>query len=212
MKDIRVLEESRSWLVVEKPAGLPTHATNLDEPDLLTMLGGKLHAVHRLDRDTSGLLLIAKNKETAAALMGLWGTDAVGKFYRAVVHGAPGWERATWSRPLSDRAEGRDDPAGPKSARKDCLTEALRLEIAEAAGTAGARSLLELRLRTGRKHQIRRHALLEGFPLVGDRRYGKNDRAKRLALHACKLQVNWKGLAFEWISEPPEDFRILLEP
>lgn len=204
MNEPKIIEDSRAWMVVDKPAGLPTHATNRDEPDLLTLLGGALHAVHRLDRDTSGLLLIAKKKDVAAELMGLWGSENVGKFYRLVVHGTPDWSETQWDAPLSDGAEGRRDPAGAKKERKNCLTEVKLLEKAD------RRSLLDARLRTGRKHQIRRHAALAGFPVVGDDRYGKNDHAGRLGLHAYKLTLNWKGLKFEWISEPPPEFTALL--
>lgn len=191
-------------MVVNKPIGLPTHATNMDEPDLLTLLGGKgLHAVHRLDRDTSGLILIAKNKIIAAELMGLWGSENVGKFYRFIAHGRPEWTTARWEFPLSEKAEGRRDPAGPRKEWKTCLTEIQLIEKYD------RRSLLEARLRTGRKHQIRRHATLAGMPVVGDERYGKNDHAPRLALHAYKLTINWKGLNLEWVCEPPEDFSAL---
>lgn len=201
MSEIVVIDEARQWLVVDKPAGLPVHATDQPEDNLLDLLGPGLHAINRLDRDTSGLVLIAKTAPVAAELRGLWG-EHTEKIYLAVLHGTPPWDTVLWDHPLSEKGEGRAHPAGPKKDWKECGTEVRVLE------RGADRVLAEMKLLTGRKHQIRRHALLAGFPLVGDKRYGSGG-ARRLALHAWKLRLNWKGLPLAWEAPPPQSFKNL---
>jgi tRNA pseudouridine65 synthase len=211
----KILEENCDWLLVEKPAGLPVHATSQDEDDLLTLLSPKghlYHAVHRLDRETSGLVLLAKTPLVASELMKIWTTDAVSKTYEAVLAGELRQDEGRWSWPLTDRAEGRRDPQGPKPLRKDSVTIFKVLEKTP----FGTR--LECEILTGRKHQIRRHAALARCPLWGDRRYGA-DRVVdprygmiegRFALHSKILQVSWRGQTLRWTSEPPAFFKMLL--
>lgn len=202
MSEIVVIDEARQWLVVDKPAGLPVHATEKREDNLLELLipeGKGLHAINRLDRDTSGIVLIAKTPAVAAELRGLWAEHSE-KIYLAVLNGLPPWEQALWDFGLSEKAEGRTNPAGPRKEWKQCGTE---VKVRERKET---RVLVEANLLTGRKHQIRRHAALAGFPIVGDGRYGSSQGARRLALHAWKLSLNWKGLPLAWEAPPPSSF------
>lgn len=163
----------RDLLVVDKPAGLP--AQPMSSGDRLHVYGivsareGYAGLHHRLDTPASGLLLLALRTEANVGLAALFRAHAIARTYLAVVVGDPG-EEGVWDAPL------------------DGETAVTRWR--RTASGAGM-STLELRLETGRTHQIRRHAADAGTPLVGDRRYGgAAGRAwPRLALHA-------EGLAF----------------
>ena len=123
--------------------------------------------VHRLDRAASGLILLAHRKRTAAAFSELLRTRQLEKRYRVWVHGAIPPER---EQRLDAPLEG-----------KEAITHYRCLEATE------TRSHLEVRIETGRKHQIRRHLSESGFPLVGDRLYGPGGDAEDLQLRACLL-------------------------
>lgn len=203
MGQIEIVEENRQYLVVNKPSGLPVHETASDEPDLLTLLsegGPRLHAVNRLDRETSGLVVLAKSPTVAAELMALWNTDAVVKRYLALVDGVlRGPDEGVWQWPLTDRSEGRQNPQGLRPQRKDAATKFRVIE------RGARRTLVECEILTGRTHQIRRHALLAGAALVGDRRYGRAG-AERMGLHSWHLSLRRKGLPREWECPAPADF------
>ena len=125
-------------------------------------------AVHRLDRASTGLMLIAHQKRVATALGRLFENRAVGKCYRVVVHGC--------------FAEGQIVLDGDLDGRAAC-SRAFRL----AYDTGRDRSLLDVRIETGRKHQIRRHLSELGFPVVGDRLYGSREDVEDLQLTARLL-------------------------
>jgi RluA family pseudouridine synthase len=196
------------WLVVEKPAGISVH----NEPgrDLCSLLGARLraqpenlpdpgfdpsfglHAVHRLDRETSGLLLLACRRDVFESLSREFQQSRVEKEYLALVHGTiPAESEGTWDRPLSRSAGGRNDPQG-RAPHMPSLTRFRSI-------SSGRRyTLLECRPLTGRQHQIRRHASLAGHAVLGDRRYGspracrylaEHHNFTRLALHAAALTV-----------------------
>ncbi|MBX2989017.1 MAG: RNA pseudouridine synthase [Bdellovibrionaceae bacterium] len=194
--------------MVDKPAGLPVHATQeQDGRDVVSLLSGsgpKLHPVHRLDRETSGLLLLAKSPKSAAELMSLWNSANVEKIYEAVVEGVIEEDGGVWTWALSDRSEGRQNPQGPRDAQKDARTDFQVLE------RGPGRSRIECQLHTGRTHQIRRHAALSRHPVVGDGRYGKARADERMALHSRSLTLKWKGIPLSWECPPPEEFRRLL--
>jgi len=201
------------WLVVDKPWGMSIH--NDPGGDLCSMVmaavrAGRLsavgqdlsaiHAVHRLDRDTSGIVLLAGDSETLAFFGGQFAARAVRKQYLAVVHGrlegpSADEDRIDWSWPLTAAAGGRNDPMG-KGKRIPCTTRWRPL------AHSLHYSLVECEPLTGRKHQIRRHAKLAGHPVVGDRRYGsarslaylrRHHDFNRLGLHAHTLTLCLPG-------------------
>jgi len=181
-----------SWLVaVHKSAGLLAVPTDRGErrtalslmDDYLRQKDSRLSAlpVHRLDRDTSGILLFAKDRAVQARLRGEWDTLALLRGYQAVVEGAPRPEAGVIDRALDDRGKGKSLPSAVgRPARTRYRTLARGEEYA----------LVELALETGRKNQIRAHLASLGCPVAGDGKYGAaTDPLRRLCLHAHALTV-----------------------
>ena len=250
---LKVLYEDADLIVLDKPAGLVVHpaAGNWTGTlvnallhhcaDSLSGVGGVARPgiVHRLDKETSGVMVVAKNDRAHQGLTALWQAHDVERAYRAVVHGSPRPTIGTIELPLA-RAGGDkrkqavvrwDDPSGREAVTHFKRLEAYGVGRAKLAGDAVA-SLVECRLETGRTHQIRVHMSHVGHPLVGDPVYGREGlaglrpedgaaeralsviaRFRRQALHAAVLgfdhPLTGEALSFE--TEPPEDFRELTE-
>ena len=204
---IEVIYADRALVVVNKPAGLSVHndSGNLIER-LVAERGEHLRPVHRIDRETSGLLLLARDREAAAALQRALQSGESEKEYLASLRGRLSEPRGDWRAPLSPKAEGRRNPAGLKRNRVEAHT---RFELI--AQTQWL-SLLRCQLLTGRQHQIRKHAAIAGHPIVGDRRYGDPKHARMiahrlrfegLALHAARLRLRYRGEALSFTAPPP---------
>jgi 23S rRNA pseudouridine1911/1915/1917 synthase len=183
---VRILLEDEDLLVADKPTGLlsvPTPgAAGKTLPDVLATEGRPgLLPVHRLDRDVSGLVVLAKHEAARAALEDLFRGRAVTKLYWALVRGRLRPDRGSFEEPILDAgARARVDPRGkPALTRWHVLARHV------------ATSVVEIELVTGRYNQIRLHFAHHDQALVGERKYarGKDDplRAKRVALHAWRL-------------------------
>lgn len=193
-----VAHEDEDLLVVIKPAGMLVHPTrNVKTGTLANALAFHLNQraattgeeafkpvrpglVHRLDRATSGLMVVAKNQRALSILATHFQRRLVKKRYLALVHGRVARDEMTIQAPI-----GRDDEACPKwrvmEGGKEAETK-LRVARRQAAWT-----LVELEPVTGRTNQLRIHCAHIGHPIVGDDRYGFEDRASRLCLHAAEL-------------------------
>lgn len=191
---IRPVYEDDALIVVDKPSGLLSVATDRENADTLYVrlneyLRGRDPArperalvVHRLDQETSGLVLFAKSESVKRLLQDAWPT--VEKIYCAVVEGRPAVDQGTLTNYLIE------DSKSLKVFASDRPMARARLAITQyrVLKTRGDRSLVEVRLRTGRKHQIRVQLASLGCPVVGDRRYhARSDASNRLALHAGGL-------------------------
>jgi 23S rRNA pseudouridine1911/1915/1917 synthase len=192
---IQLIYEDAAIIVLDKPAGLLTVATERNETDTLyfrlnqflsrraAAKGDRALIVHRLDQETSGLVLFAKSARVKRLLQAEW--PAVEKKYWAVVEGAPPHDEGSITSYLTEtRAlevfSNRNESEGSRRA----TTHYRRLE------TRSGLSLLEVRLETGRKHQIRVHLAELGCPVAGDQRYNaKSDPCHRLGLHAGSLAL-----------------------
>ena len=224
---LTILHEDANLVVIDKPPGLVVHpAAGHADGTLVNALvfhvkdlsgiGGELRPgiVHRLDKDTSGVMVIAKNDATHRALTAAWNTDAVRKEYVAVVYGTPSSDKGTIDAPIGRDPRDRKRMAVVASGR-NAITD---YEVVERLRYA---SVLRCRLRTGRTHQIRVHLKHLGHPIIGDPVYsGPQWRGipdKRLqkviagfgrqALHAASIRL--PGGVFE--AELPGDMIRLIE-
>lgn len=187
----RVLHRDGLMLVIDKPAGLPVHAGPKGGPTLEALFSGLRFGMprdpalaHRLDKDTSGCLVLGRHRKALARLGKLFSSGRVGKTYWAVVRGAPTEDQGRIEAPLAKRSPDRGwwmavDPAGLPS-----VTE-WRIR-ARGAGL----SFVEFTPLTGRTHQIRAHAAHIGLPLLGDAVYGSEPAGGApLHLHARAVSV-----------------------
>jgi len=216
---IQPVYEDAALIVVEKPAGLLTVATDIENAKTLYVqlneyLRGRSEGdpqrafvVHRIDRETSGLVLFAKSDAVKRLLQAGW--PAVEKRYLAVVEGEPAADAGTVTNYLTeDRRSLRVLASAQQLPESRLATSHYRLLEAR-----GGRALVEVRLETGRKHQVRVHLAGLGCPVVGDRRYGtRSADDHRLALHAGGLRFAHPvtGEALDFRSQLPGALRKLL--
>ena len=217
---LKIVYEDNDLLVIDKPAGLTTHpAPGYAEHTLvnailshipdLAQFGGSMRPgiVHRLDKDTSGLLIIAKNLSAQANLIEQFKKYEVSKLYLALVKG-----HLTPERGIIEAAIGRH-PADRKRMAVVAHGKEARSEY-RVLKYFDSYTLLEVKLETGRTHQIRVHLAAIGFPVVGDATYGfKVPFLNRQFLHAYKLSFKLpsSGEYVEFKSELPEDLKKALE-
>jgi 23S rRNA pseudouridine955/2504/2580 synthase len=205
LKRVNLLYEDENCLIFNKPAGLAVQGGKGVKVSLDSLLALEYTPrpllVHRLDQDTSGIILVAKNREAAAFLSPLLAKKGIMKQYRAICAGKPQEASGVICGELEKR--GREQSA-----------------VTRYSVIAGGDdfSLLELELGTGRMHQIRRHLAGLGNPVLGDDKYGdfrlnrelkKTMGLKRLLLHAWRLIIPASQPFFTKdldISEPPPDY------
>ena len=228
LKDLlHVVLEDAALLVVDKPAGLlvePLPDREGQEVTLLDLLAGyfhhdvraRLYVVHRIDRDTSGLVLFARTPEARDALKDQFEQRAPLRVYQAVLEGTVQPPRGTWRDQLAWDAEKlRQRKAHATDARaKEAVAEYTVLEQFEQA------ALVEVSLVTGKRNQIRVQAGVRGHPLLGERQYRFGSPPEppgvphigRQALHAWRLRFRHPstGLPVTVTAEPPPDFAQLL--
>lgn len=180
-------------IVVNKPVGVLTHSKGAMNDEFTVadffrryttnaLDTNRPGIVHRLDRDTSGVIIGARNDETALLLKKQFADRTTKKQYSAVVDGVPKLEKA-----LIDLPIGRN-PSSPSTFRVDVKGKPA-ITAYEVLASNGTQSLLELRPKTGRTHQLRVHMQYINTPIAGDRVYGAHDSAKRLCLHAHSLEI-----------------------
>jgi 23S rRNA pseudouridine1911/1915/1917 synthase len=219
---LRLLFEDDSILVVDKPAGLVVHGVpGHDGPSLAAAALAHRPAmgaagldperpgiVHRLDKDTSGVLVVAATRDALAALQRQFRRREVSKQYLAIVHGVPAPARAAIEAPIA-RDEGQRTRMSVSATGRYARTEYVVVERFRDA------SLLAVDLLTGRTHQIRVHLAAIGHPVIGDTTYGRrHDRlgAPRQMLHSHTLALTHpvSGERLVFTAEVPADMETML--
>ncbi|MDA7929516.1 RluA family pseudouridine synthase [Akkermansiaceae bacterium] len=232
--NFEILEECEDWLIVEKPAPLIMHPTGKsDEVTLLGVLKEAMPAlefffVNRLDRETSGCVLVAKNSGAARRLGKMMVRKEIKKEYEAIVWGWPEWQENCLTQPIRRKGEFEESEVWVRQAvhpeGKESET-GFRVEgMFEKDGDRF--SMIGCEPRTGRTHQIRVHLEYLGFPIVGDKIYGDEGRAylefldngwtealnerlrlDRQALHARRMEFEWAGEVIVAHSRLPDELR-----
>src|SRR5258706_11944302 len=193
-----ILYLDQQLVVVEKPAGISTVPYDEDEPGTLDQLvvetisergrRAPLGIVHRIDKETSGVVVFARTLAAKQALKNQFRFHSVGRRYVAMAHGDVTGGTIK-SRLVADRGDGRRGSTDNEELGREAVTHVKWLESLRGA------SLLECRLETGRTHQIRIHLAERGHPLLGERVYSKNYRAELIA--APRLMLHARELAFD---------------
>ena len=218
-----IIYEDEDLLVINKVAGMVVHPApgHLDDtlvnavlaycPELLGVEGLRPGIVHRLDRDTSGLIIVAKNARTQAALIEQMKQHEIVKRYQALVEGVVSVDSGSIDAPIGRDPRHRQQMAVTATGSREARTHFRVLERFH------RHTLLLLQLETGRTHQIRVHLKAIGHPVVGDSVYGSgNTRGshslKRQFLHAFQLIFTHPstGLVLELEAPLPEDLKAVL--
>jgi RluA family pseudouridine synthase len=194
-----VLYLDEHLLVIDKPAGLPVlpdgyHPEAPYVRSVFEPLFGRLWTVHRLDRGTSGVLLLARSAAAHRELNTLFEKRQVEKRYHALVVGSPAWDAITADMPLLADGDRQHRTRVDARLGKPAVTELHVLE------RLGGYTLIEAAPHTGRTHQIRSHLAALALPIAGDKLYGGGEtlslpragapRLERIALHAWSLEID----------------------
>ncbi|MEW6717094.1 MAG: RluA family pseudouridine synthase [Chloroflexota bacterium] len=186
-----VFYEDQTLIAVNKPSQVLTLPDGYDPHlpylrSLLEPLFGPLYIVHRLDRDTSGVLLLARTPDAHRALNQQFQEHAVNKVYHALTHNNPPWESITIDYPLRPNGDRHHRTIVDHQHGKEAITEFRVLKRFERV------CLLEARPLTGRRHQIRVHLASINLPILADQLYGQESSQgiiQRLALHAFSIRI-----------------------
>lgn len=208
--NLKIIYEDKSLIVVDKPSGLLTIGTNKEKDRTLYSIvsnyvkkknkNNKIFIVHRLDKDTSGIVLFAKNEQIKKKLQDKW-NDIATRIYHAIVVG----NTKDKERLVNYLKENKNLYTYISKDGELAITNYKKIK------SNNKFSLLEINIETGRKNQIRVQLNNIGHPILGDNKYGKDNKYKRLMLHASKLIIkipNNKTLIFE--STIPKYFHTLI--
>ena len=180
-----ILYSDRNLAVCIKPVGLDSE-TEVPET-LKQILGGEIFPIHRLDQNVGGVMVYARTRNAAAVLSKAVQEGTMVKEYYAMVHGTPpetgDWEDLLWKDSRKNKVfVVKRERRGVKKAR---------LEFSRL--TDSDPSLVQIRLHTGRSHQIRVQFSSRGFPLVGDHKYGSRDERTSPLLFSCRISFPWEN-------------------
>lgn len=204
-----------NYIVIDKPAGLSVHNIGEHDQDLLLLLKNRyqtiFYPIHRLDKETSGVMILAKNKIWAEKLSQEFQNKKTQKIYHAILRGSlpvtSDWQ--LWNEKISDKSEGRKNIQGLAKERVEAQT---RYKVLKSNDYL---SMIEVELLTGRQHQIRKHSALAKHAIVGDARYGDPKynqkmqslyKTSRMMLHASRLTISIEGESKTFESQIPADF------
>lgn len=208
-----IIYEDHDFVIVNKPSGLLSVSTNFEKEETLYVLlknhyhPKKVYVVHRLDQDTSGVMVFALNPKFLDSFKELFAKHAIEREYTAIVEGQMTSLSGTWE------SHQYEDSQYHVHETKDETIGKLAITQYQTVASTPRYSWLSLRLKTGRKNQIRVHCESAGFPVVGDKKYGaQSNPLKRLCLHAHLLAFQHpftkKQLRFE--APVPEEFYRLM--
>lgn len=207
--DFEIIYEDHNIIVVNKKAGLLTISTENEKINTLyhkvsqyvKSKNNNIFIIHRLDRDTSGVVMFAKSEKIKKLYQNNWNDLVIGRYYVAIVEGVLEKKRGIINSKLKENKEGY---VYCSKDGKEAITEY------EVIKENKLYSLLKINIKTGRKNQIRVHMKSINHPIVGDKKYGSKKKEKRLYLHANILELKnpITGKIEKYSSTIPEQFNI----
>ena len=203
------IENNENFVVINKPSGISVQSGTKSKKNILDILnntnefkGTKAYPVHRIDKETTGLLIVAKNRQYAQLFTSLFRIRKIHKTYLCIAKGELQKNKGTF----------KDDLfyyEGTKKIKTNAITHYSVLD------TNNNYSLLKLNPETGRKHQLRKQLLIHGNPILGDTKYrvSENHPSKKnnLMLHAYKINFSIAGTKYNFSAELPTDFKNTLK-
>ncbi len=214
-----IIHEDRHFLVINKPSGLASHGGSGISHGVIELLrhsrpSESMELAHRLDRDTSGVMVLTRTRPALVALQAMIRDRKVTKQYLALLDGHPDKARFDVNAPLGKFAlAGGERVVRVEQGGKPSLSFFKRIE--DYAGC----SLYEVGLATGRTHQIRVHAAHVGHAVAGDDKYSSHESVarfrkaglKRLFLHAVSFEFDWNEQAYSFTAPLPDDLKAVLD-
>ena len=200
--DSFVIENNENFLVINKPAGIPIQPGTKSHKNILDLLKGTKYffdrspyIVHRLDKETSGILIIAKNREYAQLITSLFRIRKIHKTYHAIVNGKIPFNKKTLI----------DNLIYYENNKKITQKAISHIKLIK---TKNDFSFLELNPISGRKHQLRKQLLNIGFSIVGDKKYSieKTNKKENLMLHAKKIKFMINDIKYNFEADYPNEF------
>ena len=200
-----IIHDSNDYIVINKPRGIAVQSGTNNLKNIIDILkktkyfnNTKPYIVHRLDKETSGIFLIAKNKETAQFFTSLFRIRKIHKTYLAIVKG----EFPKNIKKMEDFLEYFENN------KKNKLKAITFLKVLK---TNSKYTLLELNPKTGRKHQLRKQLYMRGYPIIGDQKYYLNKnkyfKDQLMLLHAYKIKFIKNNEKFNYQAQPDIDFK-----
>ena len=202
------IENNKNFAVINKPAGISVQSGTKSRKNLIDILRdtrefteSQPYTVHRIDKETSGVLIVAKNRKFAQLFTSLFRIRKIHKTYLGIVLGEFDEKKGTF---IDDLFHYEDE----KKVKTKAITHFTLIN------SNNNYSLLKLNPETGRKHQLRKQLLMHGFPVLGDSKYriSKNNPSKKdkLMLHAYKINFSIDGTKYNYSAEPPSAFKKVL--
>ena len=202
------IENNKNFVVINKPAGISVQSGTKSRKNLIDILRdtrefteSQPYTVHRIDKETSGVLIVAKNRKFAQLFTSLFRIRKIHKTYLGIVLGEFDEKKGTF---IDDLFHYEDE----KKVKTKAITHFTLIN------SNNNYSLLKLNPETGRKHQLRKQLLIHGFPVLGDSKYriSKNNPSKKdkLMLHAYKINFSIDGTKYNYSAEPPSAFKKVL--
>ena len=199
------IENNENFVVINKPAGIAVQSGTKSRKNIIDILrsrkefkGFSPYTVHRIDKETTGILLVAKNIKYAQLFTSLFRIRKIHKTYLGVVIGELDSNKGTFMDMLSYK-EGK---------KKITIKAITHFNVIDSNNSY---SLLNLRPETGRKHQLRKQLLLHGHPIFGDSKYriseNKSNKKNTLMLHSYKINFLINGMKYNFYAEPPVHFK-----
>jgi len=202
------IENNENFVVINKPAGIAVQSGTKSRRNILDILrntiefeGVSPYSVHRIDKETTGVLVVAKNRKYAQLFTSLFRIRKIHKIYLGIVVGELQKNKGTFIDELFHYE-------GEKKVKTKAITKFTVID------SNNNYSLLKLNPETGRKHQLRKQLLIHGYPILGDSKYRmlvNQGKKNTLMLHAYKINFSIDGTKYNFIAEPPDSFKKILK-